>query len=103
MSSTAQNGRGKESPVTKWVRQLERDHSTKFYIASEVADHLGISVQAVRKYAKKNVCGKGVAPSLRVPFGEIVINLYTDDDLKALESYLDERKVLYRIGDDATE
>jgi len=89
---------GRLSPVTKWVRELERDHNRKFYLASEAAKVLGVSVQAIRKYAKKQVCGEGVAPSLKVPFGDIEINLYTDEDVEALRQYLNGRRVLYPIN-----
>lgn len=98
MSSTAESGAAKLSPVTNWVRELEKDYETKFYLANEVAKSLGVSVQAIRKYAKKQVCGVGVAPSLKVPFGDIEINLYTEGDIEALQKYLDTRKVIQPTG-----
>lgn len=97
--STAEDGMAKQSPVTKWVRKLEKDYGERYYLASEVAAELGVSVQAIRKYAKKQVCGPGVAPSRAVPFGDIEINLYTVDDLKALQAYLDTRNVIYKISE----
>lgn len=97
--STAEDGAARQSPVTKWVRKLEKDYNERYYLANEVATRLGVSVQAVRKYAKKQVCGPGVAPSRAVPFGDIEINLYTEADIEALQKYLDTRKVIYRIGE----
>ena len=96
--SVADGGIAKQSPVTKLVRELEKDDRTKYYLASEVAAELGVSVQAIRKYAKKQVCGPNIAPSRVVPFGDIEINLYTEDDLKALQMYLAKRKVVAKKG-----
>jgi len=86
--------------VALWVRGLEQKMGQKFYMASEVADKLGISVQAVRKYAKQQVCGEGKVPSFKGRFGPkgIIVNLYTPEDLDALQGFLDGQMVVYKTG-----
>lgn len=108
MRSTAENGHatGNISPVLVFVRNLARLEGKTFYVASEVADQLDISVQAVRKYAKNRVCGEGKAPSYKARFGRkvaengedagIEINLYTPEDVEALRAFLTSRQVVYK-------
>ena len=78
------------SPVTTYVRSLE---GGPFITAQEVADELKISVQAVRKYAKlpKDILN---APSNYVPFGRLVIYLYTREDVEEIRVFLLKRRVV---------
>lgn len=100
MASTAEKDLGRMSPVALWVRGLEKKMGQTFFMASEVAEKLGISVQAVRKYAKQQVCGEGKAPSFKARFGPkgIIVNLYTPEDIASLQEFLDGQMVVYRTG-----
>lgn len=91
------------SPVLKFVQELSMLEGKQFYVASQVASTLGISVQAVRKYTKNKVCGEGKFPSFKVKFskkldeeGGIDINLYTEEDIQALREFLGKRQVVYK-------
>jgi len=88
------------SPVTRWVRKLEQETGSRYYLAHEVADELNCSVQAIRKYAANKVCGKGVAPSERANFGKIIVNLYTPDDIEALRAFLANRTQVWKTSEE---
>jgi len=107
LRSTAEQAIGQNvSPVLKWVAELSRLEGKDFYVASQVATELGISVQAVRKYAKNRVCGEGKVPSYRARFSKktgpngeddgIQINLYTKEDIETLREFLNGRQVVYK-------
>jgi hypothetical protein len=74
------------SPVTHYVRSLP---GGPYFTAQEVADQVGCSVQAIRKYAKNEVTQ---APSFEAPFGKLTIHLYTKEDVQALKDYINARK-----------
>ncbi len=78
----------KESPVLTYVRSLKGE-GAPYLTASEVATALDISVQAVRKYGKM---ADLKAPSYTVPFGNIVIHLYTKQDVEEIRHYLSARR-----------
>lgn len=72
----------RESPVMKYVRNLA---GGPFFTAIEVANQVGVSVQAVRKYAKNPELK---APSHFAPFGRLKIYLYTKEDVQEIQDYL---------------
>lgn len=78
----------RESPVTVHVKRLSEQYGEELFTASEVAERCGVSVQAIRKYADRQVCGEGVAPSLKTYLGEMKINLFTASDIAALQNFL---------------
>lgn len=84
------------SPVTVYVRSLP---GGPFKTAQEVADEVGVSVQAVRKYAKlpKSVLR---APSHKAPFGRLQIYLYDEKDIQEIKDYLSDRRVVVQTTDD---
>lgn len=88
------------SPVTMYVRNLSRQMGKTFYTANEVAIFLGVSVQAIRKYGKNQVCGKDVAPSFRAHQGKMTVYLYTEDDVDALRQYLGNRNGVVKLSDE---
>lgn len=77
------------SPVTAYVRSLP---GGPYFTALEVAQQLGCSVQAIRKYAKNKVTQ---APSYEAPFGKLVIYLYTKEDVQALKDYIGNRRQVF--------
>lgn len=111
MTSAAETKTPSSSPVLVYVRELSQLEGRQFYVASQVATQLGISVQAVRKYTKNKVCGNGVVPTYKVKFSRnkdadndkgIIINLYTDEDITLLRQFLDSRKVVYRADEEVS-
>lgn len=74
------------SPVTHYVRSLP---GGPYFTANEVAEQVGCSVQAIRKYAKNEVTQ---APSFEAPFGKLTIHLYTEEDVQALKKYISDRQ-----------
>lgn len=82
---------GRQSPVVDYVRSLG-----DYKITSEVATELGISDGLVRRLAKKRVTQ---APSKVAPFGDTHVALYTPDDVEALRTYLENKRVIYDYED----
>lgn len=86
---TTANRTDRMSPVTTYVRSLP---GGPYFTALEVAQQLGCSVQAIRKYAKNKVTQ---APSYEAPFGKLVIYLYTKEDVEALRAYISGRRQVF--------
>lgn len=98
VSRTADSTETRISPVTMYVRKLSKQMGETFYTAKEVAEMVGVSVQAIRKYGKNEVCGKGVAPSRMAKQGKMTVYLYTEEDVEAIRHYLGGRSTVTRIG-----
>lgn len=79
----------RESPVMKYVRNLE---GGPYLTAIEVAKEVGVSVQAIRKYAKSSDLK---APSKYAPFGNLKIYLYTQEDVQEIKDYLSGRQQVH--------
>ena len=80
--------KGRTSPVVDYVRSLG-----DYYTASEVAEQVDMSVQWVRKAAKKRWTQ---APSYVAPFGDTHVNLYTPEDVEALKEYIAVNHKVYK-------
>lgn len=80
-------GKERTSPVIDYVRSLGDYMST-----GEVAKELGMSDEWVRKAARNRWTQ---APSYVAPFGDTHINLFTDDDVRALKEYIDTHHRVY--------
>lgn len=80
------------SPVIAYVRSL----GPEYKVASEVAEEVGVSVQAIRKYAKNPDLK---APSFVAPFGKLRIHLYTREDIKELQDFINGRKQVFKTSD----
>lgn len=78
---------GRRSPVTDYVKSLG-----DYYTTAEVAEMVGRSENWVRKAAAKRWTQ---APSYVAPFGDAHVNLYTDEDVKALRDYIAKNRRVY--------
>ncbi len=83
--------KGRTSPVIDYVRSLGDYRTT-----GEVAEAVGKSEQWVRKAARLR---PAQAPSYVAPFGQTHVNLYTDEDVEALQDYIDRQHTVYRKED----
>lgn len=84
----------KLSPAIAYVRSL----SQNFYVFSEVAEQLGISVNALRTLARRYP--ESLGPYGLTYLGEMKIYLFRAEDVDVLRRYLDRRAALGPALDD---
>jgi len=82
------------SPVIAYVRSL----SQEFYVFSEVAEQLGISVNALRALARRYPDSLG--PYGFTYLGDVKVYLFRPEDVDTLRKYLDRRAELRPELDD---
>jgi transposase len=76
----------RKSPVTALIESLGDEYKT----VADVAEHFGVHKETVRRLIKaKNPDGtpKINAPSKAAQAGEMIIYLFTDEDMEELEEY----------------
>lgn len=71
------------NPVARWVRSLPQE----CYLATEVADALGVVVGTIRRLGREHP--QELGPSYRGYKGEQPVYLYTPEDVERLRVYLE--------------
>ncbi len=79
----------KLDPATTFVRSLDGN----FYMVREAADMLGVNHRTLRNLNEGD--DKDLKPSFMAYLGKVRIYLYTEEDLKRLEKYFQERKQVF--------
>jgi Trk K+ transport system NAD-binding subunit len=82
--------RPRKSPATRMIEELPPD----MMIARQVAELFGVNIETIRRLARaKNEDGKPrfTAPSKAAKSGDLVIWVYTPEDVDELAEYFGER------------
>lgn len=74
------------SPVVAFINNLPGREN--YFTAAQVATELGVASSTVRHYARKGVLP---IPSYHAKFGDVNINLFTQEDIELLRKYLENR------------
>jgi predicted phage gp36 major capsid-like protein len=80
----------KVSPASRMIEALPAD----LFSARQVADHFGVNIETIRRLARaKDSDGnpKFTAPSKAAKNGDLVVWVYTQDDIDELAEYFGEK------------